>query len=143
MANGTFSFTTARHINASPAEVFADWTEPKRVQRWWGPDDGDRSDVQTFDVRSGGRYHVATHAPNGDTYNFTGEFKDVVPGKRVSFTWEVDDPQDQSIVTAEVEREGDGTLLTLKHAGFSKKSTCDGCEQGWGGALDKLERVHA
>ena len=34
------SLTIVRRIKASPAKVYAAWTKPELMARWWGPDAG-------------------------------------------------------------------------------------------------------
>jgi uncharacterized protein YndB with AHSA1/START domain len=34
------SLTLKRHLKAKPDKVFAAWTEPEKILRWFGPDLG-------------------------------------------------------------------------------------------------------
>jgi uncharacterized protein YndB with AHSA1/START domain len=55
-----------RRLPAPQAIVWASWTEPERVARWWGPSRW-RVDIRTMDVRPGGRWHYRLHpAEPGD-----------------------------------------------------------------------------
>ncbi|MEE8633011.1 MAG: SRPBCC domain-containing protein, partial [Methyloceanibacter sp.] len=34
------SLTLKRHFNASPEKIYAAWTDPKEIMKWFGPGDG-------------------------------------------------------------------------------------------------------
>ncbi|RKG89584.1 SRPBCC family protein [Corallococcus terminator] len=133
------SLTLQRQLSATAEEAFDFWVNPSKVASWWGPNAGDTSDVRMLDLRVGGKYRVLTHAPNGDTYDFTGEFRALEPGRKVSFTWEIE-KSGPSQVTVTFEEQSGGTRLTLVHEGLQSEQDRDGCIDGWNGALDKLER---
>lgn len=129
-----------RHLDASPSSVYRAWSDPSELRNWWGPDDDDRNILVDADVRVGGIYHIVTKAANGDRYNFTGEYREVVPDKKLSFTWNTGVDEENSIVTAEVEDNGEGTTLTVTHEGLANEHERNDCSQGWQGALQKLDR---
>ena len=128
------------HLDVTPAEAFRAWSDPTELAQWWGPEEGDKSVVVDIDVRPGGSYHIVTNALSGDEYDFSGEYREVVPNKKVSFTWATGHEKGSSTVTAELASEGDGTNLVLTHQGLATKEERDGCRKGWQGALQKLER---
>ena len=132
-----------RHLDATPADVYRAWADPALLKTWWGPDKGDRNLIVDVDVRVGGNYHIVTQAPNGQQYDFSGEYREVQPDKRISFTWNTTGERVGSTVTAEIAADGDKTELTLTHQGLSTREERDGCKQGWQGALNKLERLVA
>ncbi|WP_253902881.1 SRPBCC family protein [Corallococcus exiguus] len=134
----THSLTLQRQLPVTPSKAFDFWVNPTKVASWWGPNAGDTSDVRTFELRGGGRYRVVTHAPNGDTYDFTGEFRALEPGRKVSFTWEIEKSGPSQVTVAFDEQSG-GTKLTLVHEGLHSEEERDDCIDGWNGALDKLE----
>lgn len=129
-----------RHFDVSPANVYRAWSDPSQLRNWWGPDEDDKNILVDTDVRVGGVYHIVTKAANGDRYNFTGEYREVVPDKKLSFTWNTGVEEEGSIVTAEVEDNGAGTTLTVTHEGLSNADEREGCEHSWQGALQKLRR---
>jgi len=59
--------TVSRLYAASRDRVWAAWTEPEQIARWWGPS-GFTTTVQTMDVRPGGSWEFALHAPNGQDF---------------------------------------------------------------------------
>jgi len=137
------SLTLRRRIKAPPAKVFEAWTDPQKIVRWFGPNSGKVVSADT-DVRVGGRYRIVFHTEDGEQHDVSGEYSDVVPAQRLSFTWQWRTmPERQSKVTLTFKSEGDDTVLTLLHEQFFDQAARDGHEQGWSGALDKLERLFA
>jgi uncharacterized protein YndB with AHSA1/START domain len=77
------SVTVTRTIAASPAALYAAWTEPDRMRRWFAT-------VVEADVRVGGRYRIENHEPDGTVYGFTGEYLVLDPPRRLVFTFTSD-----------------------------------------------------
>ena len=58
------SLTIKRRLNASPAKVFAAWTDPQKMIRWMGPPSIIRCEVEN-DLRVGGHLAAAEHRGAG------------------------------------------------------------------------------
>lgn len=132
------SLTLKRRLKAAPAKVFAAWTDPEKIKRWFGPA-GTECTHAEFDLRVGGKFTIV--ATRGDeTHQVSGVLREVVPDTRLVYTWAwVSTPERESVVTVEFKPDGDGTLLTLTHAQFFDEEARERHQQGWTGALDKLE----
>ena len=48
------SLTLKRRLDATPEKVFAAWTDPEKIVKWFGPDSGPVHQAEA-DVRVGGR----------------------------------------------------------------------------------------
>lgn len=132
------SVTIVRRIKASPAKVFAAISQPKQMLQWWGPDAGPTLRVDA-DVRPGGKFSVVFRLMNGQEHNPTGIYQDVIPEKKLAFTWDiagVDEPK--SLVTFLLKPIDGGTELTLTHEHLPDEASCKSHENGWSGLLDKL-----
>lgn len=134
------SLTIKRRLKASPAKVFAAWTDPEKVKRWMGP--GEIKVVHAEnDARVGGRYRWLMKTPVGEDHDVGGVYREVVPNEKLVFTWAwKTTPERESLVTVSFKPDGDGTLLTLIHEQFADEESRDGHQAGWNGALDKLEK---
>ena len=140
------SLTIKRLLKASPAKVFAAWTDPEKIKRWMGP--GEIVAVRVdADARVGGRYRIEMRRPSGETHNVGGLYREIVPNEKLVFTWGWDpapgDVPHESLVTVLLKADEGGTLLTLVHEQLFDEESRVGHESGWKGALDKLEKLVA
>ena len=137
------SLTLKRRLNAPPEKVYAAWTEPEKLMRWFGPDTGPVTKAET-DVRVGGRFRVVFHSEDGEEHDVSGTYREVVRNQRLQFTWAWRTmPERESLVTVIVKPDGEGSLLTLIHEQFYDEPARDRHEYGWTGSLNKLERLFA
>jgi uncharacterized protein YndB with AHSA1/START domain len=137
------SLTLKRRLNARPEKVYAAWTDPKQLVKWFGPDSGPVTHAET-DVRVGGRYDITFHTEDGERHNVSGVYREVETNAKLQFTWRwITMPERESLVTITIKPDGDGCILTLFHEQFFDEAARDGHEKGWSGCLDKLERTLA
>jgi uncharacterized protein YndB with AHSA1/START domain len=141
------SLTLKRRLNAPPQKVYAAWTDPAQIVKWFGPDAGavTRADM---DVRVGGRYNIVFHTEDGEEHNVGGVYREVARSERLEFrlqfTWAWrSTPERESIVTVLIKPDGDGSILTLIHEQFFDEPARDRHEWGWKGSLNKLEKLFA
>jgi uncharacterized protein YndB with AHSA1/START domain len=136
------SLTIKRRINAAPARVFAAFTDSQTITRWFGPPGVQKVEAES-DVRVGGRWTIIGHMSN-DTHEVSGVYREIVPNEKLVYTWAWKSmPERESLVTLLFKPDGAGTLLTLTHEQFFDDDARDRHNQGWSGALDKLERLFA
>jgi uncharacterized protein YndB with AHSA1/START domain len=140
------SLTIKRRLNAPPAKVYAAWTNPTQLARWFGPTDTVKDSVKAeLDVRVDGKFRVSfTGCMDGNTeyHEVGGVYREVVPNQKLVFTWAWHTtPERESLVTITIKPDGDGSILTLHHARFFDEPARDGHERGWSGTLDKLEAL--
>ena len=136
------SLTLKRRLKAAPGKVFAAWTDPEKIVRWFGPKETVAGSVRAqADVRPGGRYRMNFTTDDGERHQVGGVYREVVPDSRLVFTWAWHStPERESLVIVTIVPDGDGSLLTLHHEQFFDQKARDGHERGWTGTLDKLER---
>src|ERR1700742_936303 len=134
--------TLVRQIAARPAIVFDALTTPVGIACWWGPDDGPVLVAET-EPRVGGHFRVRFRMLDGSEHESTGEYLEVVKPERLSMSWRwtggVEDPG-ESLVEIRLRAIAEGTELTFTHSHLHDEETRRGHEEGWTGALDKLER---
>ncbi len=86
----------------SVAAVYAAWSDPEQVKYWMRPVDSKRESEIAMDMRVGGRYRFVMHAPDGETHRVGGIFKEIVPNRRLVYTWAWEStPERESLVTVE------------------------------------------
>lgn len=137
------SLTLKRRLNAPPEKVYAAWTDPEKIVKWFGPDSGTVSHAET-DVRVGGRYAVQFSTEDGEEHHVSGVYREVEPNRKLAFTWAWRTmPERESFLTVLITPDGDGTMLMLIHEQFFDEAARDRHRDGWTGCLDKLERFVA
>ena len=137
-----FSLEIKRFIKASRDRVYAAWTDPVQLKKWFGPENVKTRDL-IADVRVGGRFRWDCTDSEGKEVTISGKYRELHPGKKIVFTWRLEEDEDwknhSSIVTVEFfDREG-GTELRLTHETLPSEPSRDDHEQGWNSAFDKLE----
>ena len=140
------SLTIKRRLNAPPAKVYAAWTDPAQLARWFGPADTVPGSVKAeLDVRVGGRFRASFTGcmdGNNEYHEVGGVYREVVPNQKLVFTWAWHStPERESLVTITIKPDGAGSLLTLHHEQFFDEAARDGHNRGWSGSLDKLEAL--
>ena len=137
------SLTLKRRLNAPPEKVYAAWTDPEKVLKWFGPDAGPVKQAD-IDARVGGHYAVTFHTEDGEQHHVSGVYRQVVPNEKLVFTWAWrSTPERESLVTILINPDDNGSLLTLIHEQFFDEPARDRHREGWTGCLDKLERFLA
>jgi uncharacterized protein YndB with AHSA1/START domain len=137
------SLTLKRRLNASPEKIYAAWTEPTQLTKWFGPEGGvvERADLN---VQPGGRYSIVFHGKDGEQHHVSGVYKEVVPNEKLAFTWAWrSTPERESYVTVMIKSDGPGSMLTLIHEKFFDEAARDRHNTGWTGALNKMEKLFA
>jgi uncharacterized protein YndB with AHSA1/START domain len=134
------SLTIKRRFPAPPAKVFSAWTDPEKIKRWFGPGAVQCTHAE-FEPRVGGKFTIAAASPDGEKHQVAGVVREFVPNEKVVYTWAWHStPERQSLVTVLFKPDGDGTLLTLTHEQFADEDARNRHQNGWNGALDKLEK---
>jgi uncharacterized protein YndB with AHSA1/START domain len=151
----------ARRTYPAPvADVWAAWTAPELIRRWWGPD-GFTCPVARMDVRAGGVSLLAMQAPpqygGGRTYN-TWSYRVVEPMARLEYDMRFADPAGTTIspadagippgvpdvvphvVTFTPAADG-GTELSITESGYTTPQARDMSQAGLEQCLDKLDEV--
>jgi uncharacterized protein YndB with AHSA1/START domain len=148
----TFQVTTpsdaeirmTRLFNAPRVLVFEAMTKPEHVKRWWGClGEGYSVPVCEVDLRVGGKWRFVNRHPKGEAA-FHGEYREVDPPGRVVFT-EIFEafPDTVSVVTAQLQEEGEKTRLvvTVRYPSLQVRDMviASGMSRGAGISYDCLE----
>lgn len=132
---------------AAPRDrVFAAWSDPEVLRRWWGAGPDWTSSSVEIDLRPGGRYRLAMTDPaeNG-VYVVGGEYVEVAPPDRLVYTWAWETTGSptadrETLVTVDFfEGPGSATTVVLTHTGFVDAHGRDQHGLGWGLCMDNLD----
>jgi uncharacterized protein YndB with AHSA1/START domain len=126
-----------RIINAPCGMVYKAWTDPRQMVQWWSPQDIECKSVEA-DLKIGGAYRIHMVSGNDD-HIATGKYRQIVPNKRLQFTWQWEHyAMPDSVVTVEFEDLGKTTRLTLIHEGLPDEEDTPDHKHGWTSAIEKF-----
>ena len=122
-----------RLIDAPPSVVYSYLTDSQKWARWQGVD-------ATIEPRPGGVFAVSTPT----NARVRGEFVDLIPNRRVVFTWGWIDhptvPPGSTTVEIDLIAEGSATRLRLTHSGLPPEEVSIHAD-GWNHYLPRLATV--
>lgn len=140
------SITVIRTIPAPPAEVFAAWTDPALLRRWLAPGPCEVGEAEA-DPRPGGRYRIVAVEPDGTRHVTTGEYLEVVPGRRLVKTWVYEGDgrsahRYPTLLTVDFHDTGAGaTELVIRQDQLLTAEDRAGNREGWRLCLNRLEAL--
>ena len=112
------TFNTSREIAATVEQVFAAFSDPQRLARWWGPA-GFTNTFQVCEFRNGGRWSFIMHGPDGRNYPNESVFAEIAaPGKVV--IQHVSEPEFR--LTVALAATAQGTVVSWSQAFESAKT---------------------
>jgi uncharacterized protein YndB with AHSA1/START domain len=134
------SLALQRHYPVAPEKVWRAWTDAETLKRWWGPGPGEPVSLAELDVRVGGRFRIVFGGPDGKMHECAGVYREVVPHRKLVFTWHWPNstPERISVVTIEFHGSPAGTDLVFKHEQLFDEKARDDHQRGWSASLDKL-----
>ncbi len=138
MTQTDLTLIVRRTIRAPVERVFAAWTEPAHLQRWWGPA-GMRCNLAEVDLRVGGRYRIGNEDPTGAVVWIEGEFERIDPPRELIYSWRIGDAAPERVTVRFEPRDG-GTEVVIVHAHIATPPARAQHEAGWHGCIDGLVR---
>ncbi len=135
-----------RVIDVPRELVWAAWTTPEHLKRWFCPAPWSVSDCE-IDLRPGGTFRTVMRSPEGKAFPNIGCYLEVVPLERLTFTDAMlpgfrpaQNPFFTAIVTFEPAGKGTRYVATALHRDEDGRKRHEemGFHAGWGKALDQL-----
>jgi uncharacterized protein YndB with AHSA1/START domain len=130
-----------RLIPSPPDVLFALWTEPAQLLKWWAPE-GFEPTIHCLDARPAGRWRVAMRSADGRLIVTSGIYRIVDPPHRIVFTWAWEDVSgargQETEVTVSFEATPGGTRLVLLQETFESEERRDAHRVGWSSCFDRI-----
>lgn len=143
MTDSSITLVVQRTIAATPERLFAAWTEPEQLRRWWGPDGATCVDPEV-DLRVGGRYRIGNRLADGSEVWIVGEFEVIERPHRLIYSWRLEGSAAAvERVTVRFEGRGATTEVIVSHARIASTTLRDQHLHGWDGCLAGLSRYTA
>jgi uncharacterized protein YndB with AHSA1/START domain len=130
-----FQLSVQRDMRAGAADLYDAWT--RKFDTWFAAPGTLLMKVE-IDVP----FYFETKF-DGQRHAHYGRFLRLDPDRLIELTWVTGEPGtrgSETVVTVEFEPLASGTRITLSHAGFPDKETCDGHGEAWPEALANLDR---
>lgn len=109
-------FIIERTYNAPIKKVWEAITQKEKMKQWY-------FDLAEFKTEVGFEFQFSGGPDEGNQYLHLCKVTEVVPGKKLAYSWRYDGYPGNSFVTFELLEEGDKTKLKLTHAGLESFDT--------------------
>jgi len=151
-------FTLTRVLDARRDVVWKAWTDPQRLEHWWGPK-GFKVISARLDLRPGGLFHYGLRSPDGHAMWGKFIYREIVAPERLVFVVSFSDEQGgvtrhpmsptwplETLSTITFAEHDGKTMLTVQwvpvNATEEERKTFDeahaSMQQGWTGTMDQL-----
>ena len=142
---GSHELVMTREFDAPRERVYAAYTDPEQIPKWWGSD-GVTTVVDQSDVRKGGIWRYISRGAEGEEYAFNGVYHEVTAPGRLVYTFEFEGmPGHALLETITFEEMPGGRTRMIDHSVFQSVEARDGMiSYGMeAGANDSMNRLEA
>lgn len=129
-----------RVIRAQPGKIYRAFLDAGALAKWLPPY-GFVCAVQHLDARVGGTFRMSfTNFTTGQAHAFGGTYLELVPGERIRYTDQFDDPNlpGEIRVTVSLKPVSCGTELAITQDGLPEVIPLEMCYLGWQESLAQL-----
>ena len=140
---GDLILELVRVLPVARARVFAAFTDPDELARWFGPKGFSVGSLDS-DPRIGGTYRIEIQPPEGDPFYLGGEFREVDPPGRLAFTFVYEEPDFddvETLVELSLRDRGDSTEVVFTQGPFKTEARRELHRDGWTDSFDRLAQV--
>lgn len=136
-------FVVEHTIQSTRERIFEAYTEPDLIVQWWA-NPGQSVRVEEMAVRPGGEWRFTQILGGGEEMVMHGEYREVDPVTRLSYTFNVGEGTEEEILTIvdlEAVEAGTQVLLTFRCASEEQRDDLlsSGAAQGAKASLERLE----
>lgn len=103
-------FVIEKMVNAPVQKVWEAITDRHKMKKWY-------FDIEDFKAEVGAKFHFKG-GKDDRIYTHLCEIKEVIPGKKLKFSWSYEGYPGISFVTFELFPEGNNTKIRLTHEGL-------------------------
>ncbi len=114
-----------RVFDAPAARVYAAWTTPDHVRRWWGSPETPLT-VCEIDLRVGGSWRYAMQSDSGVELGWHGTYREIVPTQRLVSTEVFEGYPDGEALNTLTLTEADGVTTMLVNVLHTSRENRDG-----------------
>ena len=138
------TLVVSRLIKAPRERVFAAWTKPAELMKWFGPEGCDALSAK-LDARPGGEFIIHMKTCEMGEADIQGIYREVKAPSKLVFTWNWKNNANlqmpETLVTVDFLDRNGSTEVKIVHDYFPNNEARENHEHGWNGCLDKMEKV--
>jgi uncharacterized protein YndB with AHSA1/START domain len=132
-----------RVLRAPAARIYKAFIDADAMNKWLPPN-GFTGKVTQMDAKVGGGYKMSfTNFGTGSSHSFGGKFLELVPGERIRYTDQFDDPNLPGTMTTTVvlKKVMTGTDVQITQEGVPDAIPAEMCYLGWQESLVLLGKL--
>ena len=142
-----------REVPISAMQIWSAWTDPQLVKRWFTPAPWQTVECD-IDLRPGGAFRTRMRGPEGQEFDNSGCYLEIVPGRRLVWTGALGPgfrprhaPPGSFLMTAVISLSdtpaGARYVAQVLHADAAARQQHEamGFHVGWGKALDQMVQL--
>ena len=129
-----------RVFRAPPDRVYRAFLDPEAMAKWLPPQ-GFTGKVSHMDARVGGSHRMSfTNFSTGRSHSFGGTYHELVPGERIVYSDQFDDPNLPGEMRVVISLRGVacGTEVQIQQQGIPAMIPVESCYLGWQESLMQL-----
>ena len=107
----TKKVTVEHNYNAPIQKVWDALTRKEQLKKWY-------FDLDDFKPETGFQFSFKGQGHKGESYTHLCMITEVIPLRKLQYSWKYEDYPGESLVTFELFEQGDATLLRLTHTGL-------------------------
>ena len=142
----TYSLSIRREIKAPVEKVFAAWTNQNMAKQWFSPESDTVAEAE-IEAKVGGVYRIVMAHPDRGLAEAIGEIKELVPNKKLVFTWNWQGKFDkfsdgETMLSLDFKPLGQNqTELIFTQTQLKSQESADAHTKGWNSCLNRLETL--
>ncbi|MFQ5584786.1 MAG: SRPBCC domain-containing protein, partial [Calditrichia bacterium] len=110
--SGTALLRISRIFAAPREKVYEAWTQVEQLKNWWRMGANWITPIAEVDLQVGGKYRLGMQPPDKDApYIVGGVFQEIIPAKKLVYTWRWEGQEEETVVTVEFIERGEKTEL--------------------------------
>ena len=132
-----------RVIATKPEKVYRAFLEADAAASWLPPF-GFVCTVHELEAKAGGKHRMSfRNFTTGDSHSFGGTYVELIPGERLVYTDQFDDPNlsGEMKTTVTLKAVSVGTEMTVEQQGVPDVIPVESCYLGWQESLRKLAKL--
>lgn len=147
MTEAGHSITLRRRVRADRARVFAAFTRPDALVKWFTPSPDITLEVLDFDFTEQGSFRFCFTMPGEVRKRVGGRYERIAPPGEIVFSWIWEEPDPHAGLPTRVcvrfEEAGGATEVVLTHERLASEEIAARHGEGWRGMFVRLAQAFA